>query len=74
VEGELRSRDYDSKKTDAKQRVWEIRVASIVKLDRAEKATPEDQDHDEVSREETARINRSFPLSEARLTAGLPRL
>jgi single-strand DNA-binding protein len=42
VEGELRSREYDSKKTDAKARVWEIRVASILKLDRAEKAGPED--------------------------------
>jgi single-strand DNA-binding protein len=29
VEGELRSREYDSKKTDTKRRVWEIRVASI---------------------------------------------
>src|ERR1700730_4518510 len=54
VEGELRSREYESKKTDAKQRVWEIRVASILKLDRAEKAAPEDQDHDEVPQEETA--------------------
>ena len=54
VEGELRSREYDSKKTDTKQRVWEIRVASILKLDRAEKAAPEDQDHDEVPQEETA--------------------
>ena len=54
VEGELRSREYDSKKTDSKQRVWEIRVASILKLDRAEKAAPEDQDHDEVPQEETA--------------------
>ena len=54
VEGELRSREYDSKKTDSKQRVWEIRVSSILKLDRAEKATPEDQDHDEATREETA--------------------
>ena len=54
VEGELRSREYDSKKTDTKQRVWEIRVASILKLDRAEKAAPEDQNHDEVSQEETA--------------------
>jgi len=53
VEGELRSREYDSKKTDTKQRVWEIRVASILKLDRAEKA-PEDQDHDEMPQEETA--------------------
>jgi single-strand DNA-binding protein len=38
VEGELRSREYDSKKTDSKRRVWEVRVASILKLDRAEKA------------------------------------
>src|ERR1700738_505399 len=53
VEGELRSREYDSKKTDAKQRAWEIRVASILKLDRAEKATSEDHDHEEVSQEET---------------------
>jgi single-strand DNA-binding protein len=42
VEGELRSREFDSKKTDGKQRIWEIRVDSILKLDRAEKADPED--------------------------------
>jgi single-strand DNA-binding protein len=54
VEGELRSREYDSKKTDTKQRVWEIRVTSILKLDRAEKAAPEDQEHDEASHEGTA--------------------
>src|SRR5713101_7125390 len=54
VEGELRSREYQSKKTDAKQRVWEIRIASILKLDRAEKAALEDQEHDETSQEETA--------------------
>jgi single-strand DNA-binding protein len=54
VEGELRSREYDSKKTDAKQRVWEIRVASILKLDRAEKTAPEDQEHDEVPQDEAA--------------------
>jgi single-strand DNA-binding protein len=58
VEGELRSREYDSKKTDSKRRVWEIRVTSILKLDRAEKAGPEDQEkdqtHDEVPQEETA--------------------
>ncbi|MGO9618684.1 MAG: single-stranded DNA-binding protein [Bryobacteraceae bacterium] len=58
VEGELRSREYDSKKTDSKRRVWEIRVASILKLDRAEKVAPEDQEkdqeHDEVPQEETA--------------------
>ena len=56
VEGELRSREYDSKKTDSKQRVWEIRVASILKLDRAEKAAPEDQIGSTMTRpaEETA--------------------
>src|SRR6202050_2221388 len=45
VEGELRSREYDSKKTDTNKRVWEIRVASILKLDRAEKAAPDDQEN-----------------------------
>src|SRR6266850_7519503 len=58
VEGELRSREYESIKTDSKRRVWEIRVASILKLDRAEKAAPEDQDkdpeHDDLSQEEAA--------------------
>jgi single-strand DNA-binding protein len=58
VEGELRSREYDSKKTDTKRRVWEIRVASILKLDRAEKTAPEehenDQPHDNAQQEETA--------------------
>jgi single-strand DNA-binding protein len=52
VEGELRSREYTSKKTDSKQRVWEIRVASILKLDRAEKAAAEDQEHDESPQEQ----------------------
>jgi len=54
VEGELRSREYDSKKTDSKQRVWEIRVASIVKLDRAEKSAPEAREHDDTPAEESA--------------------
>ena len=52
LEGELRSREYESKKTDTKKRVWEIRVASILKLDRAEKAAAEDQEHDELSQEQ----------------------
>ena len=54
VEGELRSREYESKKTNSKQRVWEIRVSSILKLDRAEKSALEDQDHDDPTQEETA--------------------
>ena len=49
VEGELRSREYDSKKTDSKQRIWEIRVDSILKLDRAEKSAPEEHENDAVT-------------------------
>jgi single-strand DNA-binding protein len=44
VEGELRSRERTDKKTGRKELVWEIRVTSILKLDRAEKAGPEDAD------------------------------
>ena len=54
VEGELRSREYTSKKADAKQRIWEIRVNSILKLDRAEKAGPEEQEDDPNPEEEAA--------------------
>jgi single-strand DNA-binding protein len=54
VEGELRSREYDSKKAGTKQTSWEIRLNSVLKLDRAEKASPEEQEHEEVSTEETA--------------------
>ena len=46
VEGELRSRKYDSTKTNTEVTIWEIRVNSILKLDRAEKASPEEQDAD----------------------------
>jgi single-strand DNA-binding protein len=35
VEGELRSREYE--RDDVKQRIWEIRTESILKLDRAER-------------------------------------
>jgi len=54
IEGELRSRQYDSKKTDAKNRIWEIRVTSILKLDRAEKATSEDEEQGDSLNEEPA--------------------
>ena len=54
VEGELRSREYDSKKAGTKQTIWEIRLNSILKLDRAEKANPEEQEHEDVNTEETA--------------------
>ena len=43
IEGELRSREYQDKTNgNAKRRVWEVRVDSILKLDRAEKASAED--------------------------------
>ncbi|MGB6690530.1 MAG: single-stranded DNA-binding protein [Terracidiphilus sp.] len=54
VEGELRSRERVDKKTSQKQRVWEVRVASILKLDRAEKASPEEQSDDDLNPEEEA--------------------
>jgi single-strand DNA-binding protein len=54
VEGELRSREYDSKKTDSKQRIWEIKVDSILKLDRAEKSAPEDIEREDIPSEEVA--------------------
>jgi single-strand DNA-binding protein len=44
VEGELRSRKYTSSKTNSEQTVWEIRVSSILKLDRAAKAAAEDDE------------------------------
>lgn len=54
VEGELRSRERVDKKTSQKQRAWEVRVASILKLDRAEKASPEEQSDDDLNPEEEA--------------------
>ena len=56
VEGELRSREYETKKVGKKQpekkTIWEIRVNSILKLDRAAKASAED--NDESTEEEAA--------------------
>ncbi len=52
VEGELRSRKYDSKKTNSAQTIWEIRLNSILKLDRAAKATAEDEE--DVTEEQAA--------------------
>lgn len=54
VEGELRSRERTDKKTGQKQRVWEVRVSSILKLDRAEKASPEEAGEVEFNPEEEA--------------------
>jgi single-strand DNA-binding protein len=54
VEGELRSREQTNKKSGATQRVWEVRVSSILKLDRAEKISPEEQETEGTSPEEEA--------------------
>jgi single-strand DNA-binding protein len=54
VEGELRSRERTDKKTGFKNRTWEVRVASILKLDRAEKAGQEEVENDEFNPEEEA--------------------
>ncbi|HEV2174680.1 MAG TPA: single-stranded DNA-binding protein [Nitrospira sp.] len=54
VEGELRSRKYDSKKTKSPQTIWEIRVNSILKLDRAARASAEEQEDEDATPEGTA--------------------
>ncbi len=54
VEGELRSRKYDSNKTGTEQTIWEIRVDSILKLDRAQKAGPEEREAADEVHEEAA--------------------
>ena len=54
IEGELRSREYQreltvgTQKTTLTQRVWEIRVDSVLKLDRAAKREASDENHEEV--------------------------
>ena len=54
VEGELRSRKFESSKTGSEQTVWEIRVSSILKLDRAAKSASEDEELDDSSEDEVA--------------------
>jgi single-strand DNA-binding protein len=56
VEGELRSHEYQrelavgTQKTTVTQRVWEIRVDSVLKLDRAAKTETADENRREVPR------------------------
>jgi single-strand DNA-binding protein len=47
VEGELRTRGYTAEETTTEQRIWEIRVGTILKVDRTEKPLPEEQPQDE---------------------------
>jgi len=56
VEGELRSHEYQrelavgTQKTTLTQRVWEVRVDSVLKLDRAAKRETSDETQEEVPR------------------------
>ena len=56
IEGELRSHEYQREltvgttKTTIPQRVWEIRVDSVLKLDRAAKRESADENLEEVPR------------------------
>ncbi len=54
IEGELRSRESTNKKTGQTSRVWEVRVSSILKLDRAEKAAVEEEADVDFNPEEDA--------------------
>ena len=56
IEGELRSHEYQREvavgrqRTSIQQRVWEICVDSVLKLDRAAKRESNDDRHEEVPR------------------------
>jgi single-strand DNA-binding protein len=56
IEGEIRSHEYQrevavgTQKTSIPQRVWKIRVDSVLKLDRAAKRESNDNSHEEVPR------------------------
>ena len=56
IEGELRSHEYQrevvvgAEKTSIPQQVWEVRVDSVIKLDRAAKRTSIDDSREEVPR------------------------
>jgi single-strand DNA-binding protein len=56
VEGELRSHEYQrevvlgEQKTAIQQRVWEVRIDSVLKLDRAAKREPNEEKYQEVPR------------------------
>jgi single-strand DNA-binding protein len=54
VEGEIRTREYDSTKTGKTESVTEIRVDSILKLDRAAKASAEDNENGDVAEDAPA--------------------
>ncbi len=52
VEGEIRHMEYTPKKAKKPVRTDSVRVTSILKLDRAEKATPEELESEPVTTDE----------------------
>ena len=54
VEGEIRHTEYTPKKAKKPLRTDSVRVTSILKLDRAEKASADEQEFDEIPVEEEA--------------------
>ena len=73
VEGELRSREVRrARRPNSEQTIWEIRVNSILKLDRAAKAAAEEQDEDDL-RGGRGRIGRFLLISGSPANAGLLR-
>jgi len=54
VEGEIRHTEYTPKKAKKPVRTDSIRVTSILKLDRAEKAAPEDLENEPQPAEDTS--------------------
>jgi single-strand DNA-binding protein len=55
IDGELVSREFaDKTHKDVKHRIWEVRATSILKLNRAEKAGPEEQADDDQNPDEVA--------------------
>ena len=54
VEGEIRHTEYTPKKAKKPVHTDSVRVTSILKLDRAEKAAADEQDFDEIPAEEEA--------------------
>src|ERR1700728_1680157 len=54
VEGELRHREYESKKTNITQQSDSVRVTSIQKLDRAQKTSSEAEETEELPVEQEA--------------------
>lgn len=54
VDGEYVSRTFDSTKTGTEQTVWEVHVESILKLQRAERVSPEEQEAADEAHDEAA--------------------